>query len=216
MPARAVLLTLAILLVTLPAGFSHELPLSYVDLHLASGVIEVTVESSAKNFARELPGVEEASFLDSVALEQLRNRLLRTVATGLTITSGGDTLSPTLLEVQPAAAQRNLRLRLEFLRPNGGTIHLHCHLFAADARHRTFLNIDEGVALRYQGIFDRAHTDISYAPGESEGTLTVVRQFLLEGVHHIFIGPDHILFIIGLLLLGGSIGRLLRIVTAFT
>jgi hydrogenase/urease accessory protein HupE len=35
-------------------------------------------------------------------------------------------------------------------------------------------------------------------------------------VHHIFIGPDHILFVVGLLLLGGSLGQLLKIVTAFT
>ncbi len=38
---------------------------------------------------------------------------------------------------------------------------------------------------------------------------------MLEGIHHIFIGPDHILFIVGLLLLGGTLGRLLKIVTAF-
>ncbi len=44
----------------------------------------------------------------------------------------------------------------------------------------------------------------------------MARQFLAEGVHHIFIGPDHILFIIGLMLLGGSLRQLLKIVTAFT
>jgi hydrogenase/urease accessory protein HupE len=43
----------------------------------------------------------------------------------------------------------------------------------------------------------------------------VVRTFA-AGIHHIFIGPDHILFVIGLLLLGGSAGRVLKIVTAFT
>ena len=44
----------------------------------------------------------------------------------------------------------------------------------------------------------------------------VVRQFVIEGIHHIFIGPDHILFVVGLLLLGGGLGQLLKIVTAFT
>jgi hydrogenase/urease accessory protein HupE len=44
----------------------------------------------------------------------------------------------------------------------------------------------------------------------------VVREFVIQGIHHIFIGPDHILFIIGLLLLGGGIARLLKIITAFT
>jgi hydrogenase/urease accessory protein HupE len=35
-------------------------------------------------------------------------------------------------------------------------------------------------------------------------------------MRHIFIGPDHILFVVGLLLLGGTVGQLLKIVTAFT
>ena len=37
-----------------------------------------------------------------------------------------------------------------------------------------------------------------------------------SGIQHILIGPDHILFLLGLLLLGGSVWRLATIVTAFT
>ena len=44
----------------------------------------------------------------------------------------------------------------------------------------------------------------------------MVRQFIPAGVHHILIGPDHLLFLVGLLLLGGSIRQLLIVVTAFT
>src|SRR5205807_9177721 len=36
------------------------------------------------------------------------------------------------------------------------------------------------------------------------------------GLHHILIGPDHLLFLVGLLLLGGSVRQLLVVVTAFT
>jgi hydrogenase/urease accessory protein HupE len=43
-----------------------------------------------------------------------------------------------------------------------------------------------------------------------------MKVFIPAGVHHILIGPDHILFLIGLLLLGGSLGKLVRIITAFT
>ena len=42
------------------------------------------------------------------------------------------------------------------------------------------------------------------------------RRSCRPGIHHIAIGPDHILFVVGLLLLGGSPGRLGLIVTAFT
>ena len=36
------------------------------------------------------------------------------------------------------------------------------------------------------------------------------------GIRHILIGPDHVLFLVALLLLGGSTRRLLLVVTAFT
>ncbi len=42
------------------------------------------------------------------------------------------------------------------------------------------------------------------------------RRFLLLGIQHIFTGYDHIAFLIGLLLLGGSVRELVKIVTAFT
>ena len=38
-------------------------------------------------------------------------------------------------------------------------------------------------------------------------------RFLLLGIEHIFTGYDHICFLIGLLLLGGSLKRLIGIVT---
>jgi hypothetical protein len=43
-----------------------------------------------------------------------------------------------------------------------------------------------------------------------------MRTFLPSGIQHILIGPDHILFLIGLLLFGGGWNALVRIVTAFT
>jgi hydrogenase/urease accessory protein HupE len=41
-------------------------------------------------------------------------------------------------------------------------------------------------------------------------------RFLRLGVQHIFTGYDHIAFLVGLLLLGGRLGELVKIVTAFT
>ena len=41
-------------------------------------------------------------------------------------------------------------------------------------------------------------------------------RFLPAGIHHILIGPDHLLFLVGLLLLGGSVRQLALVVTAFT
>lgn len=41
-------------------------------------------------------------------------------------------------------------------------------------------------------------------------------RFLALGVEHIFTGYDHIAFLVGLLLLGGTLAELVKIVTAFT
>jgi hydrogenase/urease accessory protein HupE len=44
----------------------------------------------------------------------------------------------------------------------------------------------------------------------------VMGVFIPSGIEHILIGPDHVLFLVGLLLLGGGWRKLVTIVTAFT
>ena len=50
----------------------------------------------------------------------------------------------------------------------------------------------------------------------AEGLLAQLRSFLALGIEHIFTGYDHLLFLVGLLLLGGRFWSLVKIVTAFT
>ena len=52
--------------------------------------------------------------------------------------------------------------------------------------------------------------------GEKPSVFSVFARFGREGILHIFGGPDHILFLLSLLLLGGTWKQLLKIVTAFT
>jgi hydrogenase/urease accessory protein HupE len=97
-----------------------------------------------------------------------------------------------------------------------GAVDLDGPLFAYDPTHETYVNLYEGGTLRRQDVLDRAHPSLRWFSGGQQGLAQVVRTFVAAGIHHIFIGPDHILFIIGLLLLGGGLARLLKIVTAFT
>src|SRR5206468_5354320 len=73
----------------------------------------------------------------------------------------------------------------------------------------------EGEALT-QAILDRGRTSFEYFAGTRQGVAAVVGRFIPAGIHHILIGPDHLLFLIGLLLLGGAVRQLLIVVTAFT
>jgi hydrogenase/urease accessory protein HupE len=78
------------------------------------------------------------------------------------------------------------------------------------------VNIYEADQLRQQVIFNANSPEHTYYLGTTQGAIAVMKTFIPSGIRHILIGPDHILFLIGLLLLGGSWTALLKIVTAFT
>jgi hypothetical protein len=90
------------------------------------------------------------------------------------------------------------------------------NLFPYDPVHQTFVNVYEVNDLRQQVIFNAKTAEHTYYLGTARGALAVMQVFIPSGTHHILIGPDHILFLVGLLLLGGSWLALVRIVTAFT
>lgn len=56
----------------------------------------------------------------------------------------------------------------------------------------------------------------SFEVQHATGPLQAAGRFLLLGVEHIFTGYDHIAFLVALLLLGGTLRALVKIVTAFT
>ena len=93
---------------------------------------------------------------------------------------------------------------------------IHAALFPYDPTHQTFVNIYEQDVLTRQEILGSARSSAEYYTGGRQGAVAVFKAFTAAGIHHIAIGPDHILFIVGLLLLGGSVLRLLGIVSAFT
>jgi hydrogenase/urease accessory protein HupE len=78
------------------------------------------------------------------------------------------------------------------------------------------VNVYERDELRTQAILSKDRRELEYFAGTRQGTFAVIRKFAASGVHHILIGPDHLLFLIGLLLLGGSLRQLILVVTAFT
>jgi hydrogenase/urease accessory protein HupE len=49
-----------------------------------------------------------------------------------------------------------------------------------------------------------------------ETNLAVVQRFIVMGIRHIFTGPDHMMFVLGLILVGGTLRQLFTVVTAFT
>jgi hydrogenase/urease accessory protein HupE len=197
--------------------YAHPAPFSYIDLRLNEGQLEGLLTVHIIDLAHDL-NVEPASNLFAPELaESKRDDILNLLRSRLLLTADGRALDPELLSMDPLLDREAIALRLRFQSSaTPGLIKIQCALFPYDPQHQTFLNVYEAGALTQQEILNKDHASFDYFTGGRQGVLAVVKKFLLSGAWHIFIGPDHILFIVGLLLMGGKLTRLLAIVTAFT
>jgi len=118
--------------------------------------------------------------------------------------------------MEPAPDRHAVLLRFTIPGRRPGSLGIQTAMFPYDPIHQTFVNVYEDGQLRQQMIFARGSGERVYYSGTTQGAIAVMQTFIPSGIHHIMIGPDHILFLVGLLLLGGSWQQLVKIVTAFT
>jgi hydrogenase/urease accessory protein HupE len=195
---------------------AHPAPFSYVDVLIGRDAVDVTVVMHAFDVAHDLGLSSEDRVFDGDFVSTNGAKLTTMVLSRMALTIDGKELTPTPVDVTLVPERRGARVRLRYAAANAAVVQVRCALFPYDPSHQTFLNVYESSTLTRQSILDAAQTSVTHYTGTTQGTLAVIRRFVAAGIEHIAIGPDHILFLIGLLLLGGSVVQLLKIVTAFT
>jgi len=213
-------LILALLIVLAPAAraSAHPAPFSYLDVELGERTVEVTLVAHAFDVAHELALESPEEALDPALLAKRRDDLAAGLASRFRLAADDRVLS-CRSSAAPEALPDRSAIRLHFSCDTDspvGVLRVRAALFPYDPAHQTFLNVYERGTLQSQAILDRDHDAMEYFAGTRQGALSVARRFLPAGVHHILIGPDHLLFLVGLLLLGGSVRQLAWVVTAFT
>ena len=195
---------------------AHPAPFSYLDLHLDAAGTHGSLVVHDLDVAHDLGVNPPDALLDPARAGQylapLADLLLRRLA--LTLDERPVPIAWTGIEVVPD--RQSLRLTFTTTAARPARVRIDALIFPYDPVHQTFINIYEAGALRHQAILDASRTRLDYYTGTVQGRLAVVETFVPAGVEHILIGPDHVLFLVGLLLLGGSVWRLAAIVTAFT
>ena len=195
---------------------AHPVPFSYLDLRLQRGAIDGALVVHVFDAAHDLNVDPPERLLERDGANRYARLLAQLLAPRFSVLADGRELTPTWLGLETIPDRQSLRLRMTYPLPSTpGTITVAAHLFPYDAQHQTFLNVYDGDALT-QMIMDRGHDRVEYFAGTRQGALAVVKKFLPAGIHHILIGPDHLLFLVGLLLLGGTIRQLAVVVTSFT
>lgn len=199
------------------AASAHPVPFTYLDLRLhPDGAIDGSLVAHIFDLGHDLNIDPAERLLDPAMASQQAAAIARLFAGRLTVSADGRVLTPQWSSAEVLADRQSLKLSLRYApasRP--GVLTVSAAMFPYDPNHQTFLNIYEG-GLLTQAILDRGRTGFEYFAGTRQGTLAVVERILPAGIQHILVGPDHLLFLIGLLLLGGTVRQLVVIVTSFT
>jgi hydrogenase/urease accessory protein HupE len=205
---------LVALLLAAPAS-AHPVPFSYLDLEVHDSAVDGRIRVHLNDLAPILGLDDPQALLDRGVRSAHRAEIERYIASRIAFENGG---------FQRArwgamtVVDENEAIELTFTIPGvpEGALALDTNLFPADPNHQTFVNVYEDGGLRQQFILSATTDPVTYYRGTTAGAFAVMGTFIPSGVHHIMIGPDHVLFLVGLLLLGGSLRRLVAIVTMFT
>ena len=206
---------------------AHTVPDSHINLRLGPNGAHAEITAAWSGLTHDIPalgGIENPVTASSATAEQNREAIFRLLKTQFNIEINGQYLTAESGAFDLSEDKKSVRAELFFpwadaagkLIPPPDSCRVHGLLFPTALRHRTIVSIYRDDKLVREDILTPDDSEVDYKVGATQNRWDVVRQFVREGIHHIFIGPDHICFIVGLLLAGGSVYRLLKIVTAFT
>jgi hypothetical protein len=212
---RSVVLTSVLLLVAETAS-AHPAPFSYLDLRLADGGVSGSLILHDFDVAHDV-GVDPPEQLkDPAVAAKYGDMLARLMDSRLTLLLDGKRAAIAWAGLDTLPERQSVRLTFRAGSARPASVRVNAVIFPYDPVHQTFINVYENGELRHQVILDGGRPIADYYAGSWQGTTAVLGVFIPAGIQHILIGPDHILFLVGLLLLGGSLWQLTRIVTAFT
>jgi hypothetical protein len=214
-PGIRLWLIAALVLVARPA-MAHPAPFSYIDVRLGDGPIHGRIVLHDLDVAHDLGLSSVDPLATDAGVRSHGEALAALMVQRFRLTADGGGAPWHAVAFHALADQNAVEILWEGQNVVPGRLEVAAGIFPYDPNHQTFLNIYEGTALVRQEVLNRDRNAVTIYTGTRQGLLAVFTAFTSSGIHHIAIGPDHILFIVGLLLLGGSVRRLLAIVTAFT
>ncbi len=213
---RSALLTLLLCLAATPAS-AHPSPFSYLDVTVAPEQLSGTLVMHAIDVASVLGLPDPAELARQEVITAHADAIVAMVTTRVAIEADGQPITWVIDTIRPMPGQDAVGIawHAATARPPG-RLAVGARLVPDDAAHQTFVTVYEGGRVTWQEVLSRDRVQAEHFTGSRQGLTAVLRRFVASGIHHIAIGPDHILFLVGLLLPGGRLLRLLGIVTAFT
>jgi hypothetical protein len=214
---RAGLLALALGLAVAAPASAHDVSYSHAELRVTGAHVTLALAVHRNDAAQSLVAAAPDSLLRAAYLAPRAAMLAHVLAPRFQLRANSVPLVLAFDDAVPDPARHGVLLHFHADAPRAiGDVAVHAQLFPENNLHETFLDVYTDGRLARQAVLSAEHADTRVFAASTPGILAVLATFIAAGVHHIFIGPDHILFIFGLLLLGGSLVQVLKVATSFT
>jgi hydrogenase/urease accessory protein HupE len=216
---RWALLAGAIALGAIAAGQAHQVNLSTARVTLGDDR-SVTVEVGLKGSdADRLAGTAIFDVgrdqVDPARIAASAGPIIAYVAAHITVTgAAGKACAPETANLVPDGDGVIFRNRFSCRDVSGDIVYRSTVLTDADPAARQVVLIGEGDGAP-QALLDAANTTVTLsAPAPS--LLSTLERYLVTGIEHIFLGYDHIAFLVAVVLWARRLVPVIKVVTAFT
>jgi hydrogenase/urease accessory protein HupE len=204
-----------LLFLMLPAH-AHDAGVSSSEISVNGRIVAVEINALARDYEKAAAvRISEASSgsVNAVALAVMAPALIGYVRGHAQVLSGEVSCEPD--EGRARAADTHVIVTLVWTCPDSGALRYRLSLFRdVDplAQHLVSLKTENG---NQEFALDRNTPEVGLSDG-APSNFQVARHFLAAGVEHIFLGYDHIAFLVAIILWTNRLWPVVKAVTAFT
>src|SRR6516225_3421622 len=206
---------LLLVLAGMPA-YAHDAGVSSSEISVHGRVVAIEINALARDYEKAANvRISEArsGSVNAVALAVMAPALLGYVRSHVEVLSGDVPCKPD--EGKALPADTHVTVTLVWSCADSGALRYRLSLFRdvdPSAQHLVSLKTETG---EQDFVLDKNTPELTLS-GAVPSTFEVARRFLAAGVEHIFLGYDHIAFLIAIILWASRLWPVVKAVTAFT
>ncbi|HTQ06482.1 MAG TPA: HupE/UreJ family protein [Polyangiaceae bacterium] len=223
---RAAVFVAALAVASFAAGpaRAHAVGVSSGEYRVDGKTLYGDIGMAGRDFARWLPALDtnHDGTIDADEITAGHDALATALQTGLLVRDGAKACSGSLDRAWALEEEGGVVFQVHYTCANApGRLSLSFPLLdGLPAGHRHLGRVFRAGKPQVK-VLDRAHStwelaDADAAPSASESLGKLAWSMLKLGVEHILTGADHLVFLLGLILVGGRFRSLIGVITAFT
>jgi hydrogenase/urease accessory protein HupE len=223
---RALLLALVLVLLTGPAAWAHDERFSASNVEVKGNEVIWTVEVATQGLEKVMRLPAPALKLTEPQLQEMKGDLvsyllecLKVEINGVSVEAEPGTLEP-VYDTLVGTGEKYISYARQQFRFRSATevkrVTLSAALFlTVTKQHHAALTVSWNGAQRPFSRFGPFELQLT-ASRVNPTWWNTAGEFIVWGMHHIFIGYDHIAFLLGLLLAARKLREMVKVVTSFT